>query len=125
MISQHSQSPTISELYLRRIDKQYYIYQLGRNGEPQTQGAIAVKVSHKDFEAASQVLQLDKWGKVGLGRLENVEKVAAMTREGQSAETWMISSNHIDNWTQSEEIHIVEGEKVEIPVNLAGDSLVL
>jgi hypothetical protein len=29
----------------------------------------------------------------------------------------MISTNHIDTWTQSEDIHIIQGENVEIPVN--------
>jgi len=33
-IQQHSTSTRISELYLRRINKLYYIYALGRNGEP-------------------------------------------------------------------------------------------
>jgi len=32
-ISEHSRSDKISELYLRRVDGEYYIYTLGRNGE--------------------------------------------------------------------------------------------
>ena len=37
-IQEHSESTKMGELYLRRIDQQYYIYALGRNGEPQIDG---------------------------------------------------------------------------------------
>ena len=75
-MTEHRNSTRISELYLRRINRQYYVYALGRNGEPQTNGTIQVRVKHKDYESEVQEsLNLDKHGRVGLGHLKDVDKV--------------------------------------------------
>ena len=54
------QSTRISELYLRRVNKEYFLYVLGRNGEPQTNGQVRVGISHVAHGHASEELKLNK-----------------------------------------------------------------
>ena len=77
-MTEHRDSSRISELYLRRINKEYFVYALGRNGEPQTNGTIEVRVKHKDYESeVRESLSIGKHGRVGLGLLKDVERVHA------------------------------------------------
>ena len=88
---------------------------MGRNGEPQANAQIRVTVKHKDYPGRSEELTADKHGRVGLGPLDDVERVTA--RFSDFEETWTISGSHVDTWTQADDIHIIEGENIEIPVN--------
>ena len=77
-------------------------------------------IKHKDFKSTqNESLNLDKQGKVCLGTLKDIISVKA--RYNTTSEYWKIDSNDIDTWTQSSEMHIIEGETIEIPVNIEKD----
>jgi hypothetical protein len=61
----------------------------------------------------------DRQGMIGLGELKNITEVRADFRSNECnfSETWTIINQEKDSWTQSKDIHIVEGENIEIPVN--------
>ena len=79
----------MNELYLRRVNEQYFMYALGRNGEPQTNGKISVDVKHQDHPSfVSQQLNLDKQGRVGLGSLKDIQQIKGNFNDCH--ETWSI-----------------------------------
>lgn len=49
IVKEHSNDTNIEELYLRRIKNMYYVYALGRNGEPQTNKDVNVTLKHCDY----------------------------------------------------------------------------
>jgi len=59
----------------------------------------------------------DNEGKVCIGELNEVDFVIASLTSAGISESWNISNNHIDKWTQPTQIEIIEGETVTIPVN--------
>ena len=57
-------------MYLRKIGKDYFIYALGRNGEPQNGTSIGVWLRHKDYSVeAAESMKTDHQGKIKLGEL--------------------------------------------------------
>ena len=99
----------------------YFVYVLGRNGEPEANLSVTVSAWHKDFstEAQSITQTTDKQGRVGLGQLKDICRISANCRVNSDylSENWMIVNQEKDSWTQHTDIHIVEGETVEFPVN--------
>ena len=107
-------------MYLRKIGGDYFIYVLGRNGEPQVKTDINVNAFHKDFDNGNHTnLKTDKEGKVGLGSLKDIKNITAnCTNGGQSInEKWTILNQNKDTWTGASDIHIIEGESISLPVN--------
>ena len=49
-IKSHQRDNSLHEMYLKQIDGDYYIYCLGKNGEPLRNHKVELKVTHKDFE---------------------------------------------------------------------------
>ena len=74
-----------------------------------------------DQERIEQTLTLDKMGRVKLGPLKGMETLWAQVRLNGVTfkETWRLM-NETDLWTQPEEINIVAGESVEVPINYEG-----
>ena len=103
---------------MRKIGKNYFVYCLGRNGEPQTNGTVNLSIKHKDKATVKESLDLDKNGRVGLGELKDIEFVSAqIDAQYNIQETWYINQVDGDQWTIPEEMNIIEGESIEIPVN--------
>lgn len=111
-------------MYLRRHGKDYFIYALGRNGEALPNIEIEVMAYHKDFQDKQKIhkVMTDKKGKVGLGELKDINRVyATLFHNGRECkDDWMVINQEKDSWTQCEDIQIIEGEKIEIPVNHDG-----
>lgn len=97
------------------------MYLLGRNGEPQARAAVKIYVKHKDIaNAEDRELETDREGKVKLGELKDVSYVAATATVGNDdtiKDSWFIARQEADQWTQSDDIHIIEGENIELPIN--------
>ena len=66
-------------------------------------------------------MTLDKMGRVKLGPLEGVLKVRATCKSTDVGfkHSWKII-NETDQWTESTEINIIQGEDLEIPINYEG-----
>jgi len=45
----YDNSNNINELFLKKNNKDYFIFMLGKNGEPQIGKNLKVEVMHKDF----------------------------------------------------------------------------
>ena len=74
-IKEHSNDCQITEMYLRRIKNLYYVYVLGRNGEPQ-KGTATVIFKHCDYrETHSQQMKLNGQGMICIGSLHDIEWV--------------------------------------------------
>ena len=97
------------------------MYLLGRNGEPQARATVKIVVKHKDIaNAEERELETDREGKVKLGELKEVSYVAATATVGKNdriRDSWFIARQEADQWTQSDDIHIIEGENIELPIN--------
>lgn len=69
----HRSDHVLHEFYLKKIGFDYFIYCLGKNGEPLSNQKIRIEIHHKDFPDISskhdQTLTLDKTGRVKLGPL--------------------------------------------------------
>ena len=72
-------------------------------------------------------MKTDYQGKINLGKLISIEQVRASLTNDNSycEEEWNIENHYFDVWTQSEDIHIVEGEVVEFPIFTQGKNLKL
>jgi hypothetical protein len=74
-----------------------------------------------NFPTYTTTLTTNSKGKVCLGSLENVKQVTARFYDvSVVSDTWQIQHKSLDSWTYSDEIHILEGENVEIPVSFYG-----
>lgn len=64
-------------------------------------------------------METDRDGKVKLGELKDVAYVSAAARVGDDSikDSWFVAKQEADQWTQSDDIHIIEGENIEIPIN--------
>lgn len=121
-VKHHRDDKCLHELYLKQIGADYFIYCLGKNGEPLRNQKVNINVKHIDYqEAIHHTLTLDTMGRVKLGPLSGVEKVHATVNAPDVvfSDTWNII-NEADQWTASSEINIVAGESVEIPINYEG-----
>jgi hypothetical protein len=107
-------------MYLRKVGPDYFVYVLGRNGEPQVKADVSITSHHKDFsDSHSTYLKTDKLGKVGLGNLKDITSISANIKNGGKDinETWTILNQNKDSWTSATDFHIIEGESIELPVN--------
>ena len=106
---------------MRKLGNDHFIHVLGKNGEPQVDKKVLITAFHKDFKADKQSVMLttDKQGVVGLGQLKNITRIIAEFKNSSCSfsETWMIVNSELDSWTQPTDIHIIEGETIEIPTN--------
>lgn len=109
----------MQDVYLRREGNQYYLLTLGKNGDALGGKMLEVTATHKNnsMEPFSEMLMSDKNGKVGLGTLKDINNIAVTLIGGGRSYKWHIINQEKDSWTQQTEIHLVEGECFEIPVN--------
>ena len=72
----------MNELYLRKEKGEFYIYLLGKNGEPKSSVNVNVRFAHPHLidnnDMKKIVLKTDKEGKVKLGHLK---KIVGLTAE--------------------------------------------
>jgi hypothetical protein len=72
-------SAKLSDMYLRRESDQYYVYVLGKNGDPISGQSVEVKAVHKNNtqEPCTETLVTDKRGRVHLGTLNDINRITA------------------------------------------------
>ncbi len=97
---------------------------LGKNGEPVADQQILFTFKHREFNRSQVIaLRTDDKGRVSLGRLENIESVAAKIPNGRQTLWPLEDADTILSTT----IHAKEGDLIQIPVtggrDLLGSSL--
>jgi len=86
----------MSELFLRKEGGEYFIYLLGKNGEPRSNVNIKIKVMHRKFikfGEVNEVLTTDKEGKVKLGHLKGCLGLNANVSLYNIDNNWMLYMN--------------------------------
>ena len=86
----------MNELYLRKENQDYYLYLLGKNGEPQSKVNVSLKVIHLEMfrQSESKIIPLisDKEGKIKLGPLKKVMAISATVNLFNISEkAWVIN----------------------------------
>ena len=107
-----------THLFLRREEESYYLYHLGKNGEPISGTELDVSILYiwKRDRETSQVVT-DEKGRVKLGLLNGVTLVEAAASEvkNENLSTYFKLWNPYASMCISELI-IIEGESVQFPV---------
>ena len=132
-VKNNQRNTLLSELYFRKIGQNFFVYMLGKNGEAKANRQILIYAKHKDFDKTEEYeLFTDKEGKVGLGQLNNILWIKAEVTdlndnggEGdlELSDKWMVCQKDTDTWTQPNDLHIIEGESIELPINCDKDAL--
>ena len=79
MVNGIDKSAATEAIYLNRIGERYYLDVLGRTGEPRPDRLVSVALRHEAFTKEVQLkLKTDKSGRIDLGELKNIDRVAAV-----------------------------------------------
>lgn len=118
-IETYQKSIQFYETYLRRIRGEYFIYVLGKNGEPLEDTNVTLQFTHAILGQKEGIQKkTDEDGRINLGQLQNIILINAKIQG--------IHGNFVHNWAPQAHselcsypviINILEGESVDIPVH--------
>ncbi len=104
----------VNDGHLSTFDGQRVFELLGKNGEPIADQQVIFTFKHHDFNRPQVIpLRTDAQGRVNLGKLTNIESVAAKIPNGRQT-LWPLQD--ADN-TLSTTIHAKEGETIRVPIH--------
>eukprot|EP01022_Parablepharisma_sp_SALTPOND_P022439 TRINITY_DN455_c0_g4_i1.p1 TRINITY_DN455_c0_g4~~TRINITY_DN455_c0_g4_i1.p1 ORF type:complete len:1362 (-),score=197.70 TRINITY_DN455_c0_g4_i1:4439-8524(-) len=121
-IETHARDKSIMEFYLKPGPKGYSLCTLGKNGEPLQHITVSLKFTSDLFAyTINKDAVTDQHGAIDLGSLKGVSTVKASRHEseGTISRTWTVSQKVLINYP--EEFDIVQGETIELPVNIEED----
>ena len=102
----------VNDGHLSTFDSQRTFELLGKNGEPVADQQILFTFKHREFNRSQVIpLRTDDKGRVALGKLDNIESVAAKIPNGRQT-LWPLEDA---DTTLSTTIHATEGEVIRIP----------
>ena len=118
-VESSARSSSFCNLYLRFSSEGYYLYVLGKTGEPKQGIVINFSFINKYFnQRLYQNLQTDNEGKIFLGKLEEIISFEATLQPIGDIEriqkTWTINSHKTVNYPEN--IRILEGDQVVLPL---------
>jgi hypothetical protein len=117
MINGIDKTEAVSDGHLSSFDGQRVFELLGKNGESIADQQVIFTFKHREFNRFQVVaLRTDDKGRVSLGRLEQIESVAAKIPNGRQT-LWPLEDA---DCTISTTIHVKEGETIRIPMRIAG-----
>jgi autotransporter-associated beta strand protein len=103
----------VNDGHLSTFDGQRVFELLGKNGEPIADQQILFTFKHREFNRSQVVaLRTDTKGRVSLGRLDQIESVAAKIPNGRQT-LWPLEEAAM---TQVTTIHVKHGDQLRIPV---------
>ena len=102
----------VEDLHLLRIAADYAVDVLGRSGETNADRPVAFHIKHRDFKPPVDVsLQSDANGRVALGKLTDIEWVAATGPEGTRHQWVLPGARH----SLPGQVHGRVGQAVHVP----------
>lgn len=107
----------VNDGHLSTFDGQRVFELLGKNGEPIADQQVLFTFKHREFNRSQVIpLRTDAQGRVNLGKLTNIESVAAKIPNGRQTLWPLLDAED----TLSTTIHSKEGETIRIPVHETG-----
>ena len=108
----------VNDGHLSTFDGQRIFELLGKNGEPIPDQQVLFTFKHREFNRSQVVpLRTDAQGRVNLGKLTEIESVAAKIPNGRQT-LWPLED--ADD-TLSTTIHVKEGETIRVPLRDTGN----
>ncbi|MEE2640436.1 MAG: hypothetical protein VX768_07395 [Planctomycetota bacterium] len=103
----------VADLFLSKIDGQYYVDLLGKTGELRAARPVQFSIKHRDFRDPVQLsLQTGMKGRIQLGALEGIASLT-VTGSGGTSRTWNLNRS---NNTYYSSCHAAEGETILVPL---------
>lgn len=100
------------DLHLGRCQDGYVLYVLGKSGEVRPGKPVSLSLYHRDFTRKLTItLQSDEAGRIELGELTDMSRVAATTTSG-SSKSWELGR---DRSSYPESVHALAGEMISLP----------
>ncbi|WP_397384757.1 autotransporter-associated beta strand repeat-containing protein, partial [Prosthecobacter sp.] len=107
----------VNDGHLSTFDGQRVFELLGKNGEPIADQQVIFTFKHHDFNRPQVIpLRTDAQGRVNLGKLTNIESVAAKIPNGRQTLWPLLDAED----TLSTTIHAKEGETIRVPIHDTG-----
>ncbi len=107
----------VNDGHLSTFDGQRVFELLGKNGEPIADQQVIFTFKHQDFNRPQVIpLRTDAQGRVNLGKLTNIESVAAKIPNGRQTLWPLLDADA----TLSTTIHAKDGETIRVPIHDTG-----
>ena len=120
-INQIERGGNLEDLFLSHTREGYVLYLLGKTGEPRTDKALTISISHRDFnEVAHMTLQTDADGRIELGALKDINSLTARSPQGVS-QTFALSPSFACKRPGA--VHAAEGEPILLPYGNDGEDM--
>ena len=104
----------LENVHLARVDGDYVLDILGKNGEVKPDRAVTVNLKHVDFTGAHSVsLKSDPTGRVRLGTLSDIQWINVTSADGASYR-WEISGRRHGRIAQPSLIHAAAGDAIQV-----------
>lgn len=110
-------SDQTAALHLSKMDGQWVLEVLGKNGEPLANRAVTIQTHHEEFQFERGFsLQTDTKGRIELGKLPGMDQVRAAA-QGLQERVWSLQE---ENHTYGGTIHGLAGTPVLVPLMVQG-----
>ena len=102
----------IEDLHLTRDGGRYVLDVLGRTGEPKPDRGVKLVINHRRFtRAVTLSLKTDRAGRIDLGELAGIDKVAAQSGDSPPRQ-WLLEE---DRHNYPEALHQAAGQILRVP----------
>ena len=117
-LNQIDATEKVEDPHLSRVEAEYVLYLLGKNGEPRADRPITLALKHRDFrERINVVLQTDANGRVELGPLVDIVEIHASGPDGVE-HAWPLGRNEMgvrDAHSYPASLDAKFGEVIRVP----------
>jgi hypothetical protein len=123
ILTQVSRSVT-TDAFLQRDADGYRVLFLGKNGEPQVNKQIDVKLTHRYLNSNSQVLTTNESGQIKLGPLEDINKIQVGSQALAVGANFKLPDYYQDSastWFHQSELSLLEGDRFDLPISMRKD----
>ena len=115
-MSTQNEDNDLIKMFLRKVDNEYILCVLGKNGEPKMNLLLTVSITHKVLRKIDEIfLQTNNEGEVYLGQLFNVNNINVKANyiDRNIVQNWII--NDKSQFKYPKQIDVVEGDKIVLP----------
>jgi len=118
-INIHQETDELVSIYLKPSQDGYYIYVLGKNGEPKSKIRVNVNLQPKFYhDSIYETLETDEDGKITLGKLENIASITVDSTASGNLNAchryWTINADKRLQFPSV--IYLTESEKLNLPL---------
>ena len=110
-----------TDAFLQRDADGYKVLFLGKNGEPQVNKQIDVRLTHRYLNSNSQVLTTNESGQIRLGPLEDINRIQVGSQALAVGANFRLPDYYQDStstWLHQSELSLLEGDSFDLPINM-------